>query len=133
MDWFCTLFNSIVTLIAQLVLAGFTVVLAIATVKLHSSTERYAEATEELVKITKQSTTATIDMAHNTKRYTEVSKQLLNAERLDLADRLFHNLRDSKWKGEYEKANIYDLSDKIDSIYQKLVTKMLEDAENNES
>jgi hypothetical protein len=130
MDCVCTLFNSIVTLIAQIVLAGFTVVLAIATVKLHRSTERYAEATEKLVKITEQSTIATRNMSQSTEQYTKFSGKLLSAEQLVVVDRLFHNLRTTNWQGEYKKANIYDLSDRIDLIYQKLVTKMLEDAEN---
>ena len=49
MDWFITWFNPIVTLFAHLVLAGFTVVLAIATVKLHRSTERYADISKGLL------------------------------------------------------------------------------------
>ena len=51
MDWFNTWFNPIVTLFALLVLAGFTVVLAIATIKLHRSTKRYAGISKELLKM----------------------------------------------------------------------------------
>ena len=132
MDWFHTWFSPIVILFAQIVLAGFTIVLAIATVKLHRSMERYVKATEELVQVTEQSTKATTEVAQSTKLYTEVSKKLLNAERLNLADKLFYNTRVHQWAGRYQEvyAEINNFADRVDRIYAKLTTEMLDDVEN---
>ena len=48
MDW-----SQIMSLVSNIVLAGFTIVLAIATIKLCQSTKRYSKATERMERISR--------------------------------------------------------------------------------
>jgi len=127
MDWFNTWFSPIVSLFSQIALAGFTVVLAIATVKLHRGTSRYTTATEDLVRITQSYSEATKQMAQNTEHSTEVSRELLIAQQLKLVDVLFHRLNNANWLRQYEDVfgDKNKVEDRSKKAYRKLTDEML--------
>ena len=118
--------SQIVTLVSDIVLAVFSGGLLIATVCLWRSTRRYANATEALSEATKLSTEATKEVAQSTKNYTMISERLLEMERLNFADRLFHHFRPTADHRYYANHFTVDETEVFDA-YAVLARKVVDE------